>query len=217
VGNPVSSFRFPVSRKVSSFEFRVSGGFFGDSAPPLRLKSSFTQSYFLLPLGMTVILVLLSGCGYHTTGSRATKLPADIRTIAIPAFVNKTPQYKVEQLLTQAVVREFISRTNYHIANDASPEADATLSGIVTSASLYPVTYDSQTGRASSAVVTVGMNVVLTGRNGDVLWQNPNYTFREQYQISREISSFFEESDPALERLSRDLARTLVSNVLEAY
>jgi hypothetical protein len=49
------------------------------------------------------------------------------------------------------------------------------------------------------------------------LWQNQNYTFREQYQISREVSSFFEESDPALERLSLDFARTLVSNVLEAY
>jgi outer membrane lipopolysaccharide assembly protein LptE/RlpB len=163
------------------------------------------------------VLLLLSGCGYHTTGSRSVKLPADVHTIAIPAFVNKTPQYKVEQLLTQALVREFVSRTNYHIVNDTSPEADATLSGIVTSASLNPVTYDSQTGRASSAMVTVGMNVVLTARNGDVLWQNPNYTFREQYQISREVSSFFEESNPALQRLSRDFARTLVSSVLEAY
>jgi len=163
------------------------------------------------------VLLLLSGCGYHTTGSRAAKLPADVHTIAIPAFVNKTPQYKVEQLLTQSVVREFVSRTNYHIVNETSPEADATLTGIVTSASLYPVTYDSQTGRASSAMVTVGMNVVLTARNGDVLWQNPNYSFREQYQISREVSSFFEESNPALQRLSRDFARTLVSSVLEAY
>ena len=59
-----------------------------------------------------VALLLLSGCGYHTTGSTATKLPSDIHTIAIPAFINKTPQYKVEQLLTQAVVREFVSRTN---------------------------------------------------------------------------------------------------------
>ena len=168
-------------------------------------------------LALAGTLVLLAGCGYHTTGSSATKLPSDVHTIAIPAFINKTPQYKVEQLLTQAVVREFVSRTNYHIANETGPDADATLSGTVISASLNPVTYDSQTGRASSAVVTVGMRVSLTDRNGKVLWQNQNYTFREQYQISREVSSFFEESDPALERLSLDFARTLVSNVLEAY
>lgn len=161
--------------------------------------------------------MLLGGCGYHTTGSSATKLPSEIHTIAIPAFTNKTPQYKIEQLLTQAVVREFVSRTNYQIAPETGPAADATLTGTVISASLNPVTYDSQTGRASSAMVTVGMRVTLTDRNGNVLWQNQNYTFREQYQISREISSFFEESDPALQRLSRDFARTLVSNVLEAY
>ena len=168
-------------------------------------------------VALSGLLALLSGCGYHTTGSSATKLPSDIHTIAIPAFVNKTPQYKIEQMLTQAVVREFVSRTNYQIAHDAGPGADATLSGTVISASLNPVTYDSQTGRASSAMVTVGMRVTLTDRSGKVLWQNQNYTFREQYQISREVSSFFEESDPALERLSRDFARTLVSNVLEAY
>jgi outer membrane lipopolysaccharide assembly protein LptE/RlpB len=162
-------------------------------------------------------MMLLAGCGYHSTGSSATKLPSDIHTIAIPAFVNKTPQYKIEQLLTRAVVREFVSRTNYQVAKETGSSADATLSGTVTSASLNPLTYDSQTGRASSAIVTVGMSVVLTDRNGNVVWQNPNYSFREQYQISREASSFFEESDPAFQRLSRDFARTLVSNVLEAY
>jgi outer membrane lipopolysaccharide assembly protein LptE/RlpB len=170
-----------------------------------------------IALALAGVLVFLSGCGYHTTGSSATKLPSSIHTIAIPAFTNKTPQYKVEQLLTQAVVREFVSRTNYQIAPDETPSADATLTGTVISASLNPVTYDSQTGRASSAVVAIGMRVVLTDREGKVLYQNQSFNFREQYQISREVSSFFEESDPALQRLSRDFARTLVSNVLEAY
>jgi hypothetical protein len=175
----------------------------------VRLRRVFLPAFAAL---------VFSGCGYHTTGSTATKLPSEIHTIAIPAFVNKTPQYKVEQLLTQAVVREFVSRTNYHISdseNDRS--ADAILEGTVVAAALNPVTYDSGTGRASSAVVTVSMRVTLTSREGKVLWQNQNYNFREQYQISREISSFFEESSPALERMSRDFARTLVSNVLEAY
>jgi hypothetical protein len=111
-----------------------------------------------------------------------------------------------------------VSRTNYHISpseNDRS--ADAVLEGTVVAANLTPVTYDSGTGRASSAVVTVAMRVTLTDKDGKILWQNQNYSFREQYQISREISSFFEESSPALERMSRDFARTLVSNVLEAY
>jgi hypothetical protein len=65
--------------------------------------------------------------------------------------------------------------------------------------------------------VVVTARVTLTDRHGKVLYQNPSYLFREEYQVSRELSSFFEEDSPALERLSREFARTLVSNVLEGF
>ena len=76
-----------------------------------------------------VVLILLVGlalaaCGYHSAG-HAAKLPPDLKTIAIPAFVNHTHTYRVEQVLNAAVVREFLSRTNYRIANQASDSADA--------------------------------------------------------------------------------------------
>jgi hypothetical protein len=80
-----------------------------------------------------------------------------------------------------------------------------------------PLTYDTKTGRASSVLVIVSMSVSLKDRQGRVLYENPSYTFRDQYQVSQELSSFFEEDSPAFRRLSRDFARTLVSNVLEAF
>jgi hypothetical protein len=61
------------------------------------------------------------------------------------------------------------------------------------------------------------MNVSLTDNHGKVLYENQGYTFRDQYQVSQELSTFFEEDSPALQRLSRDFARTLVSNILEAF
>lgn len=158
----------------------------------------------------------LTGCGYHAAG-KASRLPATLHVIAIPAFINQTQTYKIESTLTNAVVREFNARTKYKILSEPNADADAVLRGTVTSTQLAPVTYDSQTGRASTGLVTVNMRVVLTARDGRVLYENQNYTFREQYQVSRELSSFFEEENPAVDRLSRDLARTLVSNVLEAF
>ena len=155
------------------------------------------------------------GCGYHTAG-RANLLPSDLRTIAVPAFVNQTQTYKIEQTLTAAVVQEFTTRTKYRITSDASA-ADATLRGTVLSTSTSPLTYDSNTGRAATVLVLVSMDVSLTDHQGRVLYQNPSYVFREQYQISQELSSFFEEDSPAFQRLSREFARTLVSNILEAY
>ena len=156
------------------------------------------------------------GCGYHTAG-HATRIPASVRTIAVPVFVNQTQTYRIEQILTRDVVREFIGRTHYQIANDAGRSADAVLKGTVISAQASPLTYDAQTGRISSAVVIVSMKVSLTDHTGHILFENQNYTFRQQYQVSREVTSFFEEETPALQRMSQDFARTLVADILEAF
>ena len=182
----------------------------GDS-PARSRKSNRLQG-----LSVLAVLLLTTACGYHTAGHNVA-LPTNVQTISIPAFVNQTQTYKIEQKLTAAVVREMVTRTHYHILNEVSDSADATLRGAVVSTSTSPLTYDSQTGRASSALVVLTARGTLTDRNGKVLYENPSYLFREEYQVSRELSSFFEEDSPALERLSREFARTLVSNVLEGF
>ena len=163
---------------------------------------------------LAVLVLLSTGCGYHTAG-KANLLPSDLRTLAVPAFVNQTQTYKIEQLLTAAVVQEFSTRTTYRVVTQ--PDADAVLRGTVLTTSTTPLTYDSKTGRAASVLVIVSMSVSLKDKQGKVLYQNPSYVFREQYQVSQELSSFFEEDSPAFQRLSREFARTLVSNVLEAF
>jgi outer membrane lipopolysaccharide assembly protein LptE/RlpB len=167
-------------------------------------------------LVMLASIVLLAGCGYHTAG-HATRLPASVRTIAVPMFINQTQTYRIEQILTRDVVREFLARTHYQIANDAGQSADAVLKGTVISAQAAPLTYDAQTGRISSAVVTVSMKVSLIDHSGHTFFENPNYTFRQQYQVSREVTSFFEEETPALQRMSQDFSRTLVGDIMEAF
>jgi hypothetical protein len=160
--------------------------------------------------------LLAVNCGYHTAG-HGTALPQDVRTIAIPAFVNQTHTYKIEQMLTAAVAREMTTRTHYHVIQDPAAGADATLRGTVLSAYTTPLTYDSTTGRAASALVVISVSVSLEDKAGKVLYRNPGYLFREQYEISRDPNSFFEEDTPALARMSRDFAQTLVSNILEGF
>lgn len=161
-------------------------------------------------------VLLLSGCGYHTAGKVST-LPAQIHVLAVPTFVNQTHVYRIEQVLTAAVDRELTTRTQYKVLSHATEDADATLHADVTLASSAPLTYDSTTGRATSSLVTVTLKVSLVDKNGKVLFSNPNYTFREEYEISREFSSFFNEESPALDRLSEDFARSMVSNILEGF
>lgn len=161
-------------------------------------------------------VTLFSGaCGY-STGNKASRLPTTLHTLAIPVFTNQTQTYHIDALLTAAVVREFNTRTNYRVVSNAT-DADAVLKGVVISTQTSPLTYDSASGRASSALVTVTMRVTLTDKKNRVLYQNLNYLYREQYQISPNVSSFFQEESTALDRISKDFARRLVSNVLEAY
>ena len=167
----------------------------------------------LLALGF---MLAAPGCGYHTAGSKI-ELPQNIRTIAIPGFVSQSQTFRIEQLLTDAVVREFNARTQYHVIHESKGDADAVLKATVLSASATPLAYDSQTGRVASVLITVNLKGVLTDRRGKVLYQNSAYVFREQYEVSTELNSFFEEDSPALERLSRDFARTLISNILEGF
>lgn len=155
-------------------------------------------------------------CGYHTAG-HAVQLPENVTTIAVPAFKNETLTYRIDQMLTASVVREFTTRTRYRIVSDPGADADAVLHGAVLSTSASPLTYDTATGRAASVLVVVSMRVRLTDRSGKVLYQNPAYLFREQYEVSQDLSSFFEEDSPAFRRLSQDFARTLVANILEGF
>ena len=170
------------------------------------------------PGAISTLLFLLAaaGCGYHTAGHVVT-LPENVKTLAIPAFLNQSQTYRIEQTLTSAVVHEFTTRTHYQILHDTGDAADATLHGTVLTTTATPLTYDSKSGRAESILVVVSMRVSLVDRQGKVLFQNPSYVFREQYQVSQDVSSCFEEDSPAIGRLSRDFAQTLVSSVLEGF
>src|SRR5258708_36289959 len=134
------------------------------------------------------LLVMSTGCGYHTAG-HVVQLPENVRTIAVPAFVNETSTYRIEQMLTSSVVREFTTRTHYHILNSPGEAADATLRGTVLSTSASPLTYNSTTGQAASVLVVVSMKVALTDRQCKVMYQNPSYLFREQYAGSQDMTS----------------------------
>lgn len=162
------------------------------------------------------LVVVLSACGYHVAG-RADRLPPDVKTIAVPAFVNLSSRYKIEQTLARAVTRELMERTRFRVTADPS-QADAVLKGTVKDVQAGVVSFDATTGRANSLQVVVTASVALVDQHSKkVLFSNPNYTFHEEYEISSSNSQLFEEDAPALERLSRDLAKTLVTDILENY
>ena len=163
----------------------------------------------------SLILAALTGCGYHTAGS-ATHIPFNVRTLAVPVFTTRTQAFHTEMALTQAVVRELNTRTRYRVLTQNN-DADAVLTGTVLTQTAVPLTYDSTSGQTSSYLLTITMKVVLTARDGHVLYENDTLAYREQYQSTQDLSAFIQEDAPAVNRLSRDFAQALVSDMLESF
>ena len=165
---------------------------------------------------VAVIAAASAGCGYHVSG-HANLMPKTVKTIAIPAFGNATARHKLPVLLTAEVTREFLTRTRYSIIADPN-QADVILSGAVTNFASYPTVLDPVTNRATSVQALVTVQLTLTDRHtGKVLWTRPNIEFRERYEIATDPQAYFDESDTAMQRLSRDVARFLVSAILEQF
>jgi outer membrane lipopolysaccharide assembly protein LptE/RlpB len=168
-------------------------------------------------LALLALAVLgFAGCGYHVAGKTST-LPSEWSTIAIPTFKNDTTRYRIEQRFTEAVIREFISRTKYRIIQDTAG-ADGVLIGEIVSIDTNPVLFNSTTGEVQTMIVTIHAKVrLMDNHTSKEVYQNSDMVFRDEYQISSDVPSFFEEQSPALGRMSRDFAARLVSNVMENF
>lgn len=166
---------------------------------------------YLLPAA--ALLLFASGCGYHVAGS-VRNLPDGIHSLGIPTFRNDTRQYKLEQMITSAVLKEFSIRTRVPV-NSRSAQVDAVLMGDIQSVSSSPVTFGSNTF-GSTFLVTVQMSAKLVRTSdGKVLWRNDNFLFRGRYVLDSNVTEFFSEENAALGRMSREFAASLASTILD--
>jgi hypothetical protein len=164
----------------------------------------------------SLVALALTGCGYHVAG-HSDLLPSSIHTVCVPAFANLTVKYRLTDHLAEAMAREFISRTKYRIVAEPD-QADATLNGAVINYVSYPTVFDPATGRASTVQFQVNMRITFTERaTGKVLYSALNFSMKNQFEISTNPRDYFEESDTALDRLSREVARSVISAILENF
>jgi hypothetical protein len=93
--------------------------------------------------------------------------------------------------------------------NGATPS-----SGNIRNFSFGGVLLDSQ-GRARVYEVTIVAAVTLRDlRQNKVLYDNQNLVFRDSFEFSQDPRSFFNEEDPAVERMARAFAESVVSTMV---
>lgn len=167
-------------------------------------------------LRITLILTLVFLVSSFTDCYKAVTnsgLPSHIKTVAVPAFQfeAKGMRYRVESRFTDAVTREVIKRGNGLKVQGSRAGADAVLEGTIRDFSFSGVLLDSE-GRARVYEVTIVTAVTIRDlRDNKILYDNQNFTFRDSFEFSSDPRSFFNEEDPAVERMARAFAEAAVS------
>lgn len=193
----------------------------------------------MLVVSVLLLEMAVSGCGYHVSGHGSDALPKTIHVIAVPAIENKTSTFKVEQRLTAATIHEFLAKTRYKVVSDPNA-GDAVLTGKVLSVEVVPLLFQSSAStttsvaQATAMIVTMKCEVTLTERDSDkVLYHTDSFVFRNQYQLATscaqapgspcatptksQVEAFFQEGEPAADRMAQDFAARLVTAVTENF
>jgi hypothetical protein len=167
-------------------------------------------------LVVAALAMVTSSCGYHVAG-HSDLLPKTLETICVPAFSNATTRYKLTDRMPEALSKEIISRTRYHIVADPS-QADAVLRGAIMNYISYATVADPVSGRATAVDLRVYLQVSLMERKtGKVLFSRPSLEVRERYEISVDPRAYFDESDAALDRASKQVAAQIVTAILSNF
>ena len=162
------------------------------------------------------LLLLHAACGYHV-GGKADLMPKSVQTIAVLPFENVSTRYRLTDKMQQAISRELLARTRFQVVRNEA-DADAILGGAISGVGTFPTVFDPATNKTTVVQITVYLQLSLRDRRtGKVLYNRPSFGVSNNYQISLFNNQYFDESSLALDRISTDLARTVVSGILENF
>lgn len=162
-------------------------------------------------------LLFLTGYTECYKPVKKSGLPGNIKTVAVPAFQNDARRYRVETRFTEAVMNEIIRRGKGLRVQSETEGADVVIDGVVKDFGFYGVLLDS---RGRSRIFEVRVVAAVTVRdtaNNRVLYDNQHYEFRGEFEFTSDPRTFFNEEDPAVRRLARSFAESLVATLVDGF
>ena len=167
-----------------------------------------------------LFLSTLPGCGYALVG-RGTVVDPSIRRIGVPTFVNGTGKALLDQKVTQRVIEELLRRGRFDVVQERTG-VDALVEGDLLRYDARPVGFsEGTTGgttQASRYSITLTAKVVYTKPGAaEPIWSSDAFSFRDEYDVGSDPSTFFDREEQAIDRLATSFARSLVATMLEAF
>lgn len=178
------------------------------------LKNLFSRFSEISILFLALILTCSAGCGYHFLGKGKGTL-GDIRTIAIPYFINKTYEPAIDRIFTDALVNEFVESREFTLTTE--DKADVVMRGVLKSFKEKTISHN-RNDRVLEYRVTVTMEFSAEERTtGKVIWRDENITHNEEYRVNTDIAVTEFNKDEAIKRLAAELAERIHDNLLEGF
>ena len=144
------------------------------------------------------------GCAYTTS---SVSLPPHLHTIAIPVFENSTTQYSLEQDLTEAIVRRFVSDNRLRVVDERS--ADAVVHGKIVGYknSVFGI---SPQNLAQEYRVTIQVQVVFKDQvKNREIWSDQNLVKYSNYYVQnvpgQTASTELDGRRAAIEKIADDI------------
>jgi hypothetical protein len=173
-----------------------------------------SKLFRLSALGFALLFV--SGFAECYKPVTRNQLPAHIKTVAVPAFENQALRYKIGSRFADAVINELIRRGRGLRVQGEREGADAVVEGVIKSFTYAGVLLDDR-GRARVFEVTIQAAVTVRDQTENrVLYDNQNFVFRGEYEFANDPRNFFNEEDPAVQRMARNFAESIVSTLTNA-
>src|SRR5256712_10011830 len=172
---------------------------------------------FLRAIAFLVTLLALSGFTECYKPVTKSQLPPHIKTVAVPAFQNTALRFKIEHRFTEAVMNELIHRGHGLRVQSEREGADAVIDGVVKNFGFSGEVLDDK-GRARIFEVTITAAVTVRDQHENrVLYDNQNFVFRGEFEFANDPRTFFNEEDPAVLRMARSFAESIVSTLINGF
>lgn len=164
---------------------------------------------------LTVLTTGFKGC-YQQVG-KGNALPSHIKTLAIPPFQNRGLRYKVEQRFTAAMIDEVIRRRRAIDVVSTTKGADAVMLGSIKNFSYRGALIDDY-GRARVFEIQIVAGITVKDlTTNKIIFDNQNYVFKTEYEVTGDVKQFFNEEGPAVQRLAKDFAKSVLTTILEGF
>ena len=171
----------------------------------------------LRSISLVATLLLISGFTECYKPVTKSQLPSHIKTVAVPAFQNTALRFKIEHRFTEAVMNELIHRGHGLRVQSEREGADAVIDGVVKNFGFGGVLLDDK-GRARIFEVSITAAVTVRDQHDNrVLYDNQNFVFRGEFEFANDPRNFFNEEDPAVQRMARSFAESIVSTLINGF